>query len=193
MAVANIVEVVKVEKNKRGKGDYLELVYKHLKGNYAGQEWKIGNFTTALSEPVRALLLSSKAGDQVELETKKEGGFWNLASVTKAKEILPTLVNPNVRLGGNPNIVVATVTKPTYDQTGVKVGASRNQAIAFLAATKGTKFTLDDVDKVAYEIVDRQARQEDNVRLGVNPNSAPDSLSKSKDETLEDLDDDLEY
>ncbi len=184
MAIANIVEVVKVEKNKRGKGDYLELIYKHLKGNFAGQEWKIGNFVTALSEPVRALLLSSQPGDQVELETKKEGGFWNLASVSKAKEIMA--VPANVPAG-------ATLTKPTYDQTGVKVGASRNQAIAFLAATKGTKFTLDDVDKVAYEIVDRQAKQEDNVRLGVNPNSEPDSLVKSREEVLDDSDDDLEY
>jgi len=52
----------------------------------------------------------------------------------------------------------------TYDDTGVKVGAARNQAIAFLAATKGTSFTLDDVDKTAELIITRQAAQETKLR-----------------------------
>jgi hypothetical protein len=58
-----------------------------------------------------------------------------------------------------------------YDDTGVKVGAARNQAIALLGI-KGfadklapeSTFNLNHVDDLAYEIIKRQAAMEERVR-----------------------------
>lgn len=78
-----------------------------------------------------------------------------------------------------------------WDQTGIKVGAARNQAIAFLSATKGKSFTLDDVDEVAYEIVARQAKQEEVVRSGNNSYEINATETHTKDvDVYEDTQDD---
>jgi hypothetical protein len=80
--------------------------------------------------------------------------FWNLKEFLSENKWEERPVKTYNKFGGN----------KTYDDTGVKVGAARNQAIAFLAATKGTNFTLDDVDLIAYQIIDRQAAQEATIR-----------------------------
>ena len=88
--------------------------------------------------------------------SKNDKGFYNV-----------TQVRPKGAQTASAGAVVSSNT--TSSTVGIKVGAARNQAIAFLSATKGKSFTLDDVDQIAYEIVSRQAAQEKIVASGKNP------------------------
>jgi hypothetical protein len=88
--------------------------------------------------------------------------FWNLQEFKDKSEWVE---KPKKQWGSGWAKPGTTSSKP-FDDTGIKVGAARNQAIAFLSATKGKAFSLDDVDATAYEIVKRQAVQEENVRSG---------------------------
>lgn len=153
MAQTKTVKVVQVEKVKAGKTDRLVLHYELLDGPKKGEVWKIGALAIKLPEDSRKTLLAAKPGDVVNVSLEKEGNYWNMTAVEKA------VVQQN-------NAIAAP--KQTFDNVGIKVGAARNQAIAYLAA-QGKKFTLDDVDDVAYEIIARQQAQENNIRDGNNP------------------------
>jgi hypothetical protein len=168
--------------SKRGKSDYIELTYKRLDGPNPGAESKTGNFVTALDEASRELIKAK--GEFVVVKTK-DGKFWPLTGVLSMDKYVAKPVSTfqkGTYSGGSKS------SSGSYDTTGVKVGAARNQAIAFLSATKGPKFTLDDVDIVAYDIVTRQAKQEENVRAGISsPQTKPEEIVEQED-TLDNID-----
>ncbi len=160
---------------KKTKNDYIIVHYKRLDGNNPGEETKGGAFVASLSESSKDLI---KAGGTFVVVKTKAGKFWNLTEVV---DVSTYVEKPKSTYTGT-----KSYSSSTYDTTGVKVGAARNQAIAFLAATKGTKFTLDDVDAIAYEIVTRQAKQEDTVRAGVTiPKTAVVSSTNTKSVSTE--------
>lgn len=174
--MGNLVKVVSVTKKKHGKNDALALEYEHLSGKFQGQVWTISGLALALPAEDRELLLKSKPGDNVVIDRKSNEGkdrdgnpktFWALSSVLPPSSLnkQPTASDNHTSSHSKSHTTTTTSNHKAYDDTGIKVGASRNQAIAFLAATRGNKFTLDDVDKVAMEIVHRQAAQEELVRI----------------------------
>lgn len=159
------VTVSKAEAVAAGKTKRVVLHYTSEKTK--GQTWSYGALAPQLDKEsldyFKELKQRLDQGGQPELvgiEAAKEGNYWNLKKIGKPDTSTQSQKGSSTNSGTSAG---------KYDDTGVKVGASRNQAIAFLAATKGTNFTLDDVDQVAYDIVKRQAAQEDNVRKGVNP------------------------
>lgn len=140
------------------------------------------------------ILKNIKKGDKFvvvkEAKTTKDGKqFWNVVELRSAD----TFVAKEKKEWKNKG----NYKKKEYDQTGVKVGAARNQAIAYLTAIQGDNFDLDDVDRVAYEIVERQAAMEDNVRKNINPNNSNDmdnnpnvdTALMQQDDDYSDLDD----
>ncbi len=149
--LARDVEIVKA-----GQTDRVVLHYTGLDGSSytPGTPDRIGALAVQLDAETLATVKGAKSGQILNIEMTKTDKYWNLTKAT---------------VGSSGTFVTHTSAprppaKKPFDDVGVKVGASRNQAIAFLSATKGTKFTLDDVDTLAYEIVIRQAKQEDNVR-----------------------------
>ena len=122
------------------------------------------------------LISSAKPGDEFLVVKELKGQYWNLKEFKPTSEwTKPTPwhaahTTTTTKGGVSPTTNTSSQTR-NFDDTGVKVGAARNQAIAFLAATKGKSFTLDDVDRIAYEIVGRQATQETNVRNKTIPGS----------------------
>lgn len=160
------VKVDKVESLKAGKTDRLVLHYEVLDGPKAGEVWKIGALAVKLDDASRSKLKTAQPGDTIDVTIEKDGNYWNL---TKVEDVGTTAAVKQQSTNKTSN--------NQYDTTGVKVGAARNQAIAFLSATKGKAFTLDDVDATAYEIVERQSTQEDAVRAGNNP-AKPEALTQ---------------
>lgn len=174
------VKVSKVETLKAGKVDRIVLHYEVLDGPKKGEVWKIGALGVKLDDPTRNNLKAASPGDIVDITMEKDGNYWNL---TKVEDVGNTASAPST--GGYTKPATTSYSKPAYDDTGVKVGAARNQAIAYLSATKGTKFTLDDVDATAYEIVERQGAQEATVRAGNNP-AKPEALAEQAQQTYDD-------
>ncbi len=164
------VKVSKVETVKAGKVDRVILHYEVLDGPKKGEVWKIGALGVKLEESTRNKLKTLKGGEVVDITMAKDGNYWNLTKVEEAGSA-PAQSNS----GGNSK--GGSTSAARYDDTGVKVGAARNQAIAHLSATKGKEFTLDDVDATAYEIIERQAAQEATVRAGNNP-AKPEALAE---------------
>ena len=154
------IKVVEVVSGQKGR---IDLVHTELDGSTfkQGQNNKVGTLASKLDADSTATLRAAKAGDTLSIEITKEGNFWNLTKAAAGNSRAPT---------GQSN--APQQKKEPFDTVGVKVGAARNQAIAYLSATKGTKFTLEDVDVVAYEIVVRQQAQEDAIRSNENPFSA---------------------
>lgn len=153
------VRVVSTEVTKAGKTDRVVLHHTNLDGSSykPGTPDKIGNLAVKLDDVSRSTVLGAKAGDVLDIELTKDGNFWNLIKATASSGATPA-----------PTFTQAAK-KPAFDDVGVKVGAAANRAVQVLAATKGAKFTLDDVDAMTYEILVRQQRVEDNTRAGVNP------------------------
>jgi len=174
----------------------VKVDYKRLDGDEPGKAQSVTYIKGKIPEESRQLLSKLKTGDKfVVVKVKKENEvYFNLSEFKDASTwVAPPPKKPWT--GGG-----KSYEKKEYDQTGVKVGAARNQAIAFLAATKGTKFTLDDVDSVAYEIVKRQQTQEDAVRVGINKHQAQDDIIRQQQEEQlaneqhnRDLDDDIDF
>lgn len=151
------------EYSKVGKNNALDRVvvsYTLLKGPKKGETWKTGTLVKNLDEDSRTTLKALKPGDYVSLLIEKnEQGYKNINAVSPATE---------ADAASQPTVAKSATTGSTFDNVGVKVGAARNQAIAFLSATQGD-YTLDNVDEVAYEILQRQAKMEENHRKGINP------------------------
>lgn len=156
-----------------------KIIYTRLDGDYAGKETNVTYFTGTLDEASTNVLKSLKEGDKfvinkISAPNAKDPTrpFWNLESFSPADTFVekPAYVP---RAGG-----FTAASKKEYDQTGVKVGAARNQAIALLTGIdflpKGTTIknaiqtVLDIVDQWAYEIVKRQSAMEDNIRAGID-------------------------
>lgn len=118
------------------------------------------------------LVSSAKPGDEFLVIKELKGQYWNFKEFqpttnwTKPKPWHATAGNATSEFTKSTNTSSQT---RNFDDTGIKVGAARNQALAFLGATKGKNFTLDDVDTIAYQIVKRQAEQENNVRNNTIP------------------------
>lgn len=151
------VKIINKEKIKRANHDYILLTYTRLTGDDAGKEKKSGNFLSALVSSIEVLKVL-KPGDECNITKEKKGDYWNITSIDMGDA-------PVVKDRGEYK-AKSTNNSGTFDNVGVKVGAARNQAIAFLAATRGKDFTLDDVDAIAFEVVTRQQKQEDAVRNG---------------------------
>jgi hypothetical protein len=177
-----VVKVSQIEKVKAGKTDRIVLHYEMLDGPKKGEVWKIGALAIKLPDASRTALKDAKVGDNVEITMEKDGNYWNLTEVKAADANTTTTQKTSQQH-------TTTQTKAPFDNVGVKVGAARNQAIAYLAAT-GMKFTLDTVDDVAYEIISRQQIQEDNVRAGNNPFDHKVNDAKNRNQ---DLDDDVGF
>ncbi len=198
-----LVEVTK-EKARNGKDDLLVVSYEHTSGRFAGQVWSMRALAKALSAESRSILLNkSNLGHTISID-KEPYQYTNASGEEKTGYNLKSVSLPGVMPAAVPSTGGTFINKPTsvastakgYDDTGVKVGASRNQAIAFLAATKGAKFTLDDVDTTALEIVKRQASQEEIVRHGVSPSKDQEDHKQDLDESITDLigvDDDPDF
>lgn len=166
----NNVEFINKAVTKAGSTTKIDVTYKHLSGKFKGQEWTKGALVPNLDDESKTILKESNKGDVIAVEIEKQGNFYNLTKVRSAQS--------------------AQKQKSTYtekDNVGIKVGAARNQAIAFLAATKGTKFTLDDVDAIAYEIVERQANQENTIRSNANPASSKTIEQEDNAQDLADI------
>jgi hypothetical protein len=154
-------QLAKVVSAPKKEGQRVVFTYDRLDEPKKGMT--AGILADGMPEVLKESLKRIQIGDEVVI-VKTEGApdkngkqWWNLSAIEDKATFVAKEKKPFVgRSFGNQ--------KSTYDDTGVKVGASRNQAIAFLAATQGTKFTLDDVDAVAMEIIDRQAKQEEEVR-----------------------------
>lgn len=174
------VKVSKVESVKAGKVDRIVLHYEVIDGPKKGEVWKIGALAIKLEDATRAKLNSAQPGDVVDITMEKDGNYWNLTKVEDSDA------------SSGASTQKATSIDKKWDDTGVKVGAARNQAIAYLSATKGKAFTLDDVDATAYEIIERQAAQESTVRAGNSPAKQPaidtQALSAAYQEDSEVLD-----
>ncbi len=170
-AMKKTVKVNKVETLKAGKVDRLVLHYEVLDGPKKGEVWKIGALAVKLDDASRAKLKSVQPGDVIDVDIEKDGNYWNLTKVDDAGSSTST--------SNNSSSTGTSYKKATGNDdhlVGIKVGAARNQAIAYLSATKGKAFTLDDVDATAYEIVERQAAQEATVRAGNSP-AKPEALN----------------
>jgi hypothetical protein len=166
-------EFQKWEKTTVGKNNLpaVNVHYRRLDGEDQ-KDMSVRYIVGKLDKGSQDVLRGLKAGDHFVVVKKKEGEYWNLDSfkpVTEWKE------KPKKQWNGNQG------QQKTYDDTGVKVGAARNQAIAALSSGKFVwdkisgeehghvpieSFSLDDIDAVAYEIVKRQAAMEENVRNG---------------------------
>lgn len=175
------VKVSKVETLKAGKVDRIVLHYEVLDGPKKGEVWRIGALGVKLDESSRNKLKAAQPGDVVDITIEKDGNYWNL---TKVESTGSASAQAPQSPAGSSNTTYKAASKP-YDDTGVKVGAARNQAIAYLSATKGKAFTLDDVDATAYEIVERQSAQEATVRAGNNP-AKPEALTDQANTQLYD-------
>lgn len=172
------VEYVKLETAKAGKTVRLVLHYKVLSGPKQGEIWKIGALAPQLDQSSKDKLKASKAGDIISIIIEKEGNFWNLKSVGE----------PATSSEANAKSSAA----PKFDNIGIKVGAARNQALAFLSAVKGKSFSLDDVDEVAAEIFHRQAAQEK--ALSTNKAAQPKVEEVGEDDVVvDDSDDEIEF
>lgn len=151
--------------------------YVRKDGKDAGKQSTVRYLIGTLDDNSGTILKGLKKGDEFvvvkeEVPNTKDPAkpYWNLKEFRAATTfVAKPAYNPGGYGGGG--------AKKEYDTTGIKVGAARNQAIAFLAATKGTNFNLDDVDKVAYEIIKRQQIQEDNIR-----NNKVDTTTKLRNE-----------
>lgn len=133
------------------------------------------------------LVSGAKPGDEFLVVKELKGQYWNLKEFqstdkwTKPKPWHATQASAPKATGVSTIVNTSSNTR-TFDDTGVKVGAARNQSIAFLAATRGTNFTLDDVDTIAYQIIGRQAAQEENVRNKTIPGA---TTTAQREELLE--------
>jgi hypothetical protein len=176
------IKVNKVESLKSGKVDRVVLHYEVLDGPKKGEVWKIGALKVKLDEASRNLLTGSE-GDLRDITIEKDGNYWNLTKVEATGSM-------STQSSGEYNKSTTNSTKTAsskpFDDVGIKVGAARNQAIAYLSATKGTKFTLDDVDATAYEIVERQSAQEATVRAGNNPAKPEALVEQSQQQSYDD-------
>lgn len=163
----------------------VNVLYKRLDGD-APKDMTVRFLTGKLPEASQKVLKELKEGDKFVVVKEKSGEYWNLKEFQAASEWKEKpAYTPNKQWAGKSG---GSYTKPAYDDTGVKVGAARNQALAYLAATwKGQEsFTLDDVDKTAYEIVQRQAAMEANVRAGVSvaPTTEEHFTNDNQDEDI---------
>lgn len=191
-----LAEFVKAEKTTVGKNDTpaVNVHYKRLDGEKAGTEMTVRYLVGKLDQDSLAVLKELKPGGKFVVEKEKQGDFWNLTGFKPESEFK---AKPAYTGGGNHNkggYNKSSGGNSTYDTTGVKVGAARNQAIAYLAATKGTKFTLDDVDAVAYDIVNRQQTQEENVRNKTIPGTRDACCDFNEvEQRSQDQDDDIPW
>lgn len=165
-----------------------EINYKRLDGDEPGKAMAAKYIKGNIPEESRQLLSKLKAGDKFVVVKQLDGKWWNLKEFRDGSTWVDKPVKKPWTGGGGGK----SFEKKDYDQTGVKVGAARNQAIAFLAATKGNNFTLDDVDSTAYDIVKRQQAQEDNVRSG-GPTRVLQEVQLSNEQHNRDLDDDIDF
>lgn len=187
---------VKHEQIKVGKNGTpaIKVTYIRQDGEQKGKEQSIKYFVGKLDDVSKEILktASASAGLFNVVKEKKPGDeYYNFVKFQAADTFVE---KPASTWTGNKGGSWGKSEKKEYDTTGVKVGAARNQAIAFLAATKGSKFTLDDVDSTAYEIVKRQQAQEDAVRSGKTApfTTQEQELELSYTQAQQDLDDDSE-
>lgn len=156
------IKVVNVLFEQKNKTDLVTLFHTNLDGTTGrpGQLDKITNMVINLDAESITTLQTAQTGSVLNIDLTKDGNYWNLTKARVGDANNPIGEKKSSGSGGG-----GKSSKP-YDDVGVKVGASRNQAIAYLSATKGSAFTLDDVDALSYEIIKRQAAQEAAVRSG---------------------------
>ncbi len=146
-------EYVSHEVIKRGKSDYLQLVYNRLDGQDPGKELKTGAFVSALDEASRTLI---KAKGQFVVVKTKVGEYWNLTKVEDISTFVEKPVQTNYKSYGN---------KPqpsTYNTAGIKVGAVLHDAVALA----GPKAGVVTVKALAEELLYLSYELEDNVNAG---------------------------
>lgn len=173
--------------------------YVRKDGKDAGKEMSVRYLVGTLDESSGAILKTLKEGMDfviVKEETPNPKDptrpYWNLKEFKSADGFVPkTAYVPHAGYGG------AGGAKSEFNTIGIKVGAARNQSIAFLSATKGANFTLDDIDAVAYDIIKRQQVQEDNVKNNTIPttkvNLANEENDKNNQHFEQEEDDDIPF
>lgn len=172
--MSEVFEFQSADWSKVGKNAGIDRVvvnYKLLKGPKAGEVWSTGTLAMNLDEESRAALKTLSPGDLVNLDIGRNEQNYRCVNAVRTVDAAEAAVQKQA---------AAAAPRIAHDNTiGIKVGAARNQAIAFLSATRGKKFTLDDVDAVAYEIVGRQAEQEKHVKAGVIPPAAQSQVENN--------------
>ncbi len=146
-------EYISHEITKRGKSDYLQLVYKRLDGQNPGQECKTGAFVSSLDEASKTLVKAK--GSFVVVKTKV-GEYWNLTKV----ENMATYVEKPVTSGHKSYGTKGQAS--TYNTAGIKVGAVLHDAVALA----GPKVGVATVKLLAEELLYLSYELEANVNAG---------------------------
>jgi len=125
-----------------------------------GEARKAQYFKGKLDEASVNVLKALKVGDKFTVTKVKAGQYWNLESFGDAANYTP---KPAYNGGGG---FRKPFEKKEFDNTGIKVGAARNQALQamLVQADKYKSMTqeklLDALDDIAIEIYRRQAAME---------------------------------
>lgn len=177
--------------------------------NDSNQASTASKLTSNFSNEEKEMLKSAaKNGDElvlVKVFAQKEGasqGFWNLKEIKAASTFTakpkPAFNKPAFNGGGGGN---SFATKTPYNEAGVKVGATLHDAVAIVVAQQGTKTSVEQVGKVARELLKLSMALEQEVKSGEynKPNeSKPSQETKTitqsikADSSLDDLDDDFD-
>ncbi len=141
---------------KRGNSPYIEVTYKRLDGEKAGETCKAGAFISALDDASKALI---KAKGQFVIVKTKVGNYWNLTKVedvsTFVEKPASTYTKKSYGTGGSQ-------AGGSYNTAGIKVGAVLHDAVALA----GTGSTVVKVKTIAEELLHLSFELEANVNAG---------------------------
>ncbi len=143
---------------KRGQSPYIEVTYKRLDGEKAGEINKAGAFISALDEASRERI---KAGGQFVIVKTKVGNYWNLTKVDDVSTFVekPASTYTKKSYGGGGG---SSSGGSTYNTAGIKVGAVLHDAVALA----GTGATTAKVKTIAEELLHLSYELEANVNAG---------------------------
>lgn len=150
-----------------------------------GEARKAQYFKGKLDEASVTVLKALKVGDKFTVTKVKAGQYWNLESFGDAANYTP---KPAYNGGGG---FRKPFEKKEFDQVGVKVGASRNQALQVmlldptLYSNMSLTLKLDALDHIATEIYHRQASMEERVR---NPDTDANSKPTAVQPVIAEID-----
>lgn len=146
----------KVEKQGGGTYDAWELVYRNNENKVESVVKPVQSLK--YNPALKAGLASLNPGEDFTLVMEKENGFWNAKSVEKGKkDVQDVAAAPQKADGNRAPVREGKVAGSNYETPGERAKkqiivsrlGSVNSAIAFLEATKGKQFTVEDVKEVA--------------------------------------------
>lgn len=159
------------------------------------------NFSNEEKEMLKS---ASKNGEElvlVKVFEQKEGaekGYWNLKEIKSSNSFV---AKPKSTF--TPKGSASFAGKTPYNEAGVKVGATLHDAVAIVIAQHGNKTTVEQVGKIARELLKLSMTLEQEVKSGGHtetttatsiqkPTISKTLDSPKADSSLDDLDDDFE-